>query len=728
MPNTIKNNLVDKLNAAVAAIDNKNYQVFMDALVNLGEHLQAIESVKKSIQQDETTQSELINAKQQVTEKRRAYLAAKKALAKNKTEIEQHTSEIEQIKTDYFAKEKEMAEKLDKRNAAIQKAIADLNLAETEHLRKVNNKLALLAFMTVWKESYLKDIDVSRGQLRAKAGLEKSTRHAIHLALLALDKLAITNEKVERLTNPQQVKEEYDAPAAKAIAGYMTTRQKVLSGLGKFLAFFVALSSGLMTGVAIITTLGVTWPVLLAATVLFAAGTYVNFKAFKSAVPNFLLSIAGKDKLFAGFTKYFNKVGEVKHLSLGRKFLLAASLVFSTAVGVTFGALTYSAIVGLSSIPMLSFLSVGVIGAALPPVGIVLAAVTAFGMVALMARSFVALLQTENLKQSFIKPFSAIAKVFQKEAEANKDKSPLRLAIEKAITYSVVAVVATAGLVGLGLFSYTCSVSVADFLTNMLSVAPKIATGVGFAIGMGLSFVGQIPFIVEAAALMTAKMASYFRNGVAKLKNFFSPSAAQSSPLPSSSPLALEQPNNSAESAISYKPTLSLRLQSVGQTLKQGLNKVGNALVSVIDFGSKIVNAVGNGFLAIPRNVLPWFANLSLGTATLNSMNFGFSGDAVGSAKNEQLKDKASDVRVTILMGGRQDNEGFEQKEASVEMYHPSGFHLLDSLRNGNKKFVADESVASQSLEESSSSSSYQQDQDEQSSSTEPAAGTFKKS
>lgn len=723
MPNNIKKNLVNKINTAVAAIDNKNYKVFMDALVDLGEHLQAIQSVKQSTQQDETTQDELINAKQEATEKRRAYFATKKALAKNKTEIDQNTSELERIKKAYSDKEIAIAQKLEQRNDAIQKAIEDLNLAETEHLHKVNNELALVAFMAVWKERYLKDLDVSRAQLRAKAGLEKSTRHAIHLALLALDKVAITNENVKPLTNPQQLKEEYDTPAREAIAGYMNTRQKILSGFGKFLAFFVALSSGLMTGVAIITTLGVTWPVLLAATVLFATGTYVNFKAFKSAIPNFLLSIAGKDKLFAGFTKYFSKIGEVKQLSPGRKFLLAVSLVFSTAVGLTFGALTYSAIVGLSSIPMLSFLSVGIIGAVLPPVGIVLAAVTAFGMVALMARSFVALLQTENLKQAFTKPFSAIAKVFQKEAEANKDKSPLRLAIEKVITYSVVAIVATAGLVGLGLFSYTCSLSVTDFLTNMLSVAPRIATGVGFAIGMGLSFVGQIPFIVEAAALMTAKMAGYFRDGVAKLKNFFKPAVAQAAP--SSSPVALEQPSNSTESAISYKPTLSMRLQNAGQTIKQGLNKVGNVLMSAVDFGSKIVNAVGNGFLAIPRNVLPWFANLTLATATLNSMNFGFSGDAVGSAKNEQLKDKASDARIAILMGSRQDHEASEQKEVSVEMQNPSGFRLLDSLRNGNKKSVTDEITVSQSLEESSSSSSSQQNQYEQSGSTESAAGAF---
>lgn len=716
MSNTVKQILVDKFNAAVVAIDKKDYKAFMDTLVDLGEHLQAVENVKRLIQQYEHNQNELRLAKQSLIEQRHTYLAAKKTYTKKKDKTEEDARSVDGLKNAYLLQEKETAEKVNAKNIAIQDAITSLNLTETNDLRRVNNKLALAAFMAAWKESYLKDIDISKGQLRAKAGLEKSTRHAINLGLLALDRLAITNENVEILTNLQQVKEDYDLPATAAINGYMTTRQKVLSGLGKFLAFFVALSSGLMTAVAIITTLGATWPILLIATVLFTAGTYVNFKAFKSAIPNFLLSIAGKDRLFAGITRYFNKIGEVKHLSLGRKFLLAGALVFSSTVGITFAALTYSAIVSLGSIPLLSFLSVGVIAAALPPVGIVLAAVTAFGMIALMARSFIALLQTENLKETFIKPFSTIAKIFQKEAEANKDKSALRLAIEKIITYTVVGIVATAGLVGLGLFSYTCSLSVADFLTKMLYVAPNVATGVGFAVGMGLAFVGQIPFIVEAAALMTAKMASYFRDGVAKLRSWFNKPEAVQAPLLATTPV--EQPANSSENPITYKPTLALRLQNFGQTFKQGLNKVGNGLISVIDFGSKIINAVGNGFLAIPRDVALWFAHLTLGTATLNSLNFGFSGDAVGSAKNERLKDEASDHRITILTGCRKDNDSLEQAHTRTEHHNSFGFKLLDSLRNKKSNFSQGDAPQS-----NKASNSSEQQQDQVQFQTSPQAG-----
>ena len=281
---------------------------------------------------------------------------------------------------------------------------------------------------------------MQKGHLRDKVGLNKSTRHAIKLALLALDAVAINpNSGPISAGNAEQIKKDYLEEISSSISSYQTSRQKIISGIGKFLAFFVALSSGLMTGVAIISTLGTAWPILLGATLIFVTGSYVNWKAFSAVIPNFLLSIAGKDKPFAGITEYFSDNGELKRLSRGRMFLLAGALFLSTAVGVTFAALTYSAVVGLSSVPALAFLSVGIVSAILPPVAIALAAITAIGMIALMSRAFIAMLQTEDLKQSFLRPFSTVAKVFQREVEANKNKSNLRLKIEKGITFGVLA-------------------------------------------------------------------------------------------------------------------------------------------------------------------------------------------------------------------------------------------------------------------------------------------------
>ena len=189
----------------------------------------------------------------------------------------------------------------------------------------------------------------------------------------------------------------------------------------------------------------------------------------------------------------------------------------------------------------------------------------------------------------------------------------------------------------------------ADFLSKILSVGPAVATGVGYAIGMGLAFAGQVPFILEAAALMTAKMAGYFRDFVVATGNVFS--IKESPNVKSLAAVEVSEQHNDAKPKADSKLPFIINAHLFLEKVKSGLTTVKSALTGLLDFSSKIINAVGNGFLAIPSGVSVWLASITLGTATLNSLNFGFSGDVVSDAKAKEAQNKALDHNVKTLQG-----------------------------------------------------------------------------
>lgn len=493
-----------------------------------------------------------------------------------------------------------------------EKNITAIGKLPIETSYRIENVLAFFTFIKVWQDDELKLLSeneptlLSGGALRLKAkiNLNASTRQSVSIGLLAILQY-VERRSINHTVNVEQLIKNYENQALIAIKSYQTILQKILTLLGKGIAALVAISSGLMTSVAVLTVLGTSWPVLVGAMFIFLAGTYVNWSAFKIAVPSLFIAIVGKDKLMAGIVNWLNLKGKYQPLSIGRKIALSFALLLSASVGITFGALTFSAVIGLGQAGVFSLLTAGSLSVILPPVGIVLAMVTAIGMFALMAKSFINLLQTENLKAALLRPFYEVAKVFYKEDKTKNDKVDILL---KGATYTVLSLVIVAGLIGLTILSYTCSLSITGFLTSVTHVAPNIAANIGYTVGLGFALLGQVPFILEAAGLMVAKVAS-----------------------------SLFQKNlKSDEETVTNVSKLGTRLKNI----------IGTSVITL----SKIINAVGNGMLAVPTGAVGWLAQLSVGTATLNSLNFGFSGDTVSDKEAEAVLKEASTMRINNLL------------------------------------------------------------------------------
>lgn len=487
--------------------------------------------------------------------------------------------------------------------------LINIHANETD-IKNINNLLVFFAFLTAWKDDDLKKRQ--KKHLRAKAQLNQSTRQRISQGLAILAKYAVKNS-IPSIFNSNEMLASYDNIAQNVIKNYKTKRQKFISFLGIFFAIFVALSGGLVSSVALITFLGTTWPVLFGAALLFSATFYVNWTVFKNAITSFFNALAGKDKLFAGFFVYFTNLGQRKILSRWRKFGLLIASLLSTSVGFTFGALTYATVIHLSSLSCFSSLAIGMAPLFLTPLGIIMAGITAIGMLALTLRAFVNILHTDNIKAALARPFKAIASVF---SDASKVTANIQTKFGKYFTYIALTIISIISVIGLALLMYNCSFSLNQFLTTIIHVPSKTASIISYTISMGLSLLGQIPFSLEAAALMVAKIAKQSRL------------LFQSSNLSNPNSDKLEQPEE-------HYP-LSQQLKYI--------------IVNIMSLSSKVINAVGTGMTAVPHGLIGWAAGFTIGSATLRSLNFGFSAGVSKDIEAEEFKQLSSTARIDELI------------------------------------------------------------------------------
>lgn len=559
-------------------------------------------------------------------------------LDRNRTELEIKKEESKNAKARFVELQKLIDQTNWGVNAALQTIIDDYKLWLSQ--LGMADITSLLAFVSVWRDEHL--VEDIRRHLRVKSDLNRTTRRQISLALQFLA-ISSNGSLAVDASGVQQRFDEYSESIATAIAGYQTTRQAGLGVAGKVLAAIVAFASGLMTAVAMLGVLGMGPVGWIVAGVILVAGTAVNWNAFKVFTPRLLAAIAGGDSPLQGLLEFTNEYGERQRLSPARMVALAVSFLFSLSVGVTWGALSYGSIVGLSAlgtqVAALSFLATATAAAILPPVAIVLVIATSIVLTFVMFRAFASMLRTESIKDMFSQPLEAVNKVFLKEAEANRNKTDRRLQIERYITLAVLGVIGFVGFVGLVLFSYTCSLSVADLLTGMLGVAPNIATGVGYFIGV-VSFIGQLAFIYDAAATIVAIWGAKARDLPMFFKNLFAK-------------------NTSTEEVVNFRPTpmpqrsFSIWAQESFDTAKAFVqNKLVPSLDAVWGVVSKLINALGNGALAVPSMVPAFFATVAglfnmtaLFTGFLNSLNFGFSAGGVPNAAEDGAKSQAKQSR-----------------------------------------------------------------------------------
>ncbi len=568
---------------------------------------------------------------------------------------------------------------------------------------KIQNMYAFRAFAEAWEDrSFVKkpnnralpdhrspEQKKDRKTLVLKAGMNASVRRRINLALTAMTKVIITEHDPDYFPEYDPMKAaQINKAASDAIATYKTPRQKVLAKIGEGLTGLVAFAFGFTNGAGVFTvlsisTLALSMPVILIAAVsIVVASTLVNWMIFKNPVYNFLNDIIGKDSYFEGLISYVNDAGEKTTLKGGRIAALFASLLLAASVGLAAGAMTFTSILGLGVLESVAALGLSAI---FPPLAFILAPVAVICITALMFKSFVSMLKESNIKSTVLALFASVEDVFDSENVHHKGKTPARLRTEKTITYIVVGVLAVIGVLSLVMASLASTGALGTFLTTHILGAGEnavaIATAVSYTVGMGLAFVGQIPFVVEAMAKMVANIATVFRNN----------------PLISWAPK--QQVNHVSED------------MSILEKERGRFDRILDGFGSFGSFLLKATNAVGNGMLIIPSlaklleglvsiPLATLFARISGGGAGLNSLSAGISSSAPPT-KDDKKRELASNARMLQLLGSPAQRENYQKtgspiyvvqktsKKNDSKIENPLGAISMSVIKRGRGMFDA---------------------------------------
>lgn len=269
--------------------------------------------------------------------------------------------------------------------------------------------------------------------------------------------------------------------------------QRTLTVLGYFLTTIIAVGSGVTTAAAFM-MLGLVPAGIasaLVASLIFVAGTGINYYIYQSAVGDVLIDIFGKGGLFKGLMQ----TDDGKPLSVGRKILMSVGFLLALSAGITFGALAYSST--FSIVAAFSFLTV--LSPGLPAIAATLAVVTVVALTALMLKSIADLIKTENIWKK-TKDFLYNLVDINENSPQNKGKSKPRIILERSL--AVLFTVAILPLAAFGLFMTmnACVPGVKEILINKIpSASAALIDGLSKAITLGLSFLGQLPFVLITA-------------------------------------------------------------------------------------------------------------------------------------------------------------------------------------------------------------------------------------
>ena len=273
-------------------------------------------------------------------------------------------------------------------------------------------------------------------------------------------------------------------------------RRRWLSRAGRLVSVFFAIGCGVTAAAALATLVSGPLFFVLAA-VLGLSTTYANFRMTNHDVSN--IFVGGIKGIFQKKIVVETE-GDVEsadrtapYLSIPRMLLLGGGVLLSLSFGMVFGALTYGSTVGL--VTAFSFL--GAISVALPPLGIVLGALTFICLSCLMIKAFSDLVKTENLRE---KIKNKIINIFPQPQE-NQSRAVLyaKRALVGLAAFTLVA--GTLGLIIWGQIStlMNCAREFGKILTSISSASAMVVNVVSNVIGVGFALVAQIPFILKTS-------------------------------------------------------------------------------------------------------------------------------------------------------------------------------------------------------------------------------------
>jgi hypothetical protein len=285
-------------------------------------------------------------------------------------------------------------------------------------------------------------------------------------------------------------------------------KQRWLDYSGRGVAFFFAVGCG-VTAAAALATL-VSGPLFyVLAGVLCLSTTYANYRMTNHDVSNiFVGGIKGifQKKIVVeteGDVESADK--KTGYLSPAKMLLLGGGVVLSLSFGMVFGALTYGSTLGLVA----AFGFLGAVSAALPPIGIVLGALTFICLSCLMIKAFSDLVKTENLKD---KVKTKIVNMFSRDPIRDAGKSSTRFFIERALVglSALTLVAGTLGLIIWGQIStlMNCAREFGKILTTVTHASMGVVNLVSNIIGVGCALVAQIPFILKTSVQPIIKLFS----------------------------------------------------------------------------------------------------------------------------------------------------------------------------------------------------------------------------
>ena len=369
----------------------------------------------------------------------------------------------------------------------------------------LNNPLPYCIFEEAWIDGYLRQpifIDgkkTYRRYLSPKAHLNKSTRHRINLGMRVFASLVKKNTRP--ITPNRYMATLLDQKACRAIARYGTTKQRLLTFLGK--------SFGIITSLVFSLTIAATTALLIAAwplpwVMLISIGVFIATALFywssnRKMFPRMLRDVFGKDKWLEGWTHYRDpETGQKKQLTKTRKILLGCAVGFAVCLSVATALVTYSFIAQLGQITLFSFLAAGTIGASLlPPVGIAIATVLCVGCFIYFMQPLVNMLQSKNFAALLLKPFKDAAFIFDPHNVINKNRSSTRLKAEKIIVFSLLGLFAAVILFGLIAFHLQQAAALTKWLDKWLALSTAVAIYIANTISTCAVLIGQLPYLLK---------------------------------------------------------------------------------------------------------------------------------------------------------------------------------------------------------------------------------------
>lgn len=275
----------------------------------------------------------------------------------------------------------------------------------------------------------------------------------------------------------------------------------LLEKLGKVLAGIFAFGCGItVCGVFVMLRLtGVDALIYGIVSVLFLATSCTNYRMCRHAVPEVLVDIFGKDRLFQGLLETQDGLS----LSKFKHFLVKVGILLAFSVGITFGTLNFFSSVAL----MTKFSSSAIFNFSVFPFMLFLAVVVFIVMTSLMLKSIALIIKNENLLFACINTISNLINT-DPNLPCNQNKSRKRIILERSITLFLLVIFLPLSVLGLVMTMETCAISLNNILLQIPHAMPSVVYRISKTIALGFAFLGQLPFVIRTSVLSASEIFS----------------------------------------------------------------------------------------------------------------------------------------------------------------------------------------------------------------------------